>query len=204
MTRAQALSVSVIVGFLILGLISVVILLIFPYDQFLAPLPTATYTATPSPTLTPRRFLPTPGAETPTPGEPTPTNTRLPTATPVVPNTATPTVLIELPTPYVRPTATPIPAVVPPTATFTPTPTRVPGRNYTVLFQAESTSISNGDCTTLEWRVDGPVTIWLDDRPVGRVGEQEICPERTTDYILEIQVEGSAGIERQVVTVDVD
>jgi len=206
MTRTQAQVLSMISAFMVLGLVAIIVALLFPYEQVFSPTPTPTFTSIPVLTLTPtsQSFLPTPNPVTPTVGEPTATNTRVPTASPAAPSAPTPTVLIELPTPYVRPTATPVPPLPVPTNTAEPTPTRIPSRQYIIVFKAQDDTVSNGDCTILEWRVDGPVFAWLDNRPINRAGSQEICPKRDTTYILKVQVEGIAQIDTYQVEVSVE
>ncbi len=206
MTRTQAQVLSIISAFIVLGLVAVIVLLLFPYEQVFAPTPTPVFTSIPVPTFTStsQSFLPTPNPVTPTVGEPTATNTRVPTATPTAPVAPSPTVVIELPTPYVRPTATPVPPLPVPTFTSEPTATRIPPREYSVFFEPQDDNISDGDCTILEWRVDGPVFVWLDDRPVNRSGSEEICPERDTTYVLRVQVEGNAQINTHLTQVSVD
>jgi len=193
-------------AFMVLGLVAIIVALLFPYEQVFAPTPTPIFTSIPVPTFTAtsQSFLPTPNSVTPTVGEPTATNTRVPTASPTVSGAPSPTVVIELPTPYVRPTVTPVPPVPVPTTTAEPTATRIPPRAYTIEFQPQEDIIAYDDCTILEWRVDGPVFVWLDDRPVNRAGSEEVCPERDTTYVLKVQVEGSAQINTHLTQISVE
>jgi len=177
-----------------------------PYELLFGSAATPTPAATATPTATPTfpSFLPTANLTTPTPAEPTPTNTRLPTSTPLVPATPTATVPFSLPTLAFRPTATPTP--IPPTVAVTPspTPTLIPARQYTVFFEAEETTLEEGDCTHLEWRVEGQVTVQLNGEKVDASDSREICPSRNTDYTLTTQVAGSAEIQRRVVRITVE
>lgn len=180
-----------------------VVLLLFPYKQVFAPTPTVTPTPTITPSPTIERFLPAAVTPSPTvPVTPSPTNTRVPTVTPRPPDTPTPSTAIRLPTPYVRPTATLQPGLPTPTETPAPTPTLVE-RQYSISFTAGNSTIKRGDCTDLAWRIDGPVVVLLDDQPVSNIGRRQICPERTTDYTLKVQLEGSAQIERRILRVNV-
>ncbi len=205
MTQTQAFTIATIAAFFILGLVGVVVLLVFPYDQIITP--TATSTATSTVTLTPTAVFVLPPTNTPTPAvpvEPSPTNTPVPTFTPRPPSTPTALPAIKLPTPYFRPTATPLPAVVVPTESPTPTATLIGQRQYAISFTADSTTIKRGDCTQLVWRAEGPVTVSLDNQSVSNNSQQKICPERTKDYTLTVQIEGSAEIQRRTIRINVE
>lgn len=204
MTQTQAFTIAIIVAFFILGLVGVVVLLVFPYEQVITP--TATSTATATATQTPTAVFVLPPINTPTPAaavEPSPTNTLVPTLTPRPAHTPTPTLAIKLPTPYIRPTATPLPGVVIPTETPAPTATLIGERQYAISFTAGSTTIKRGECTQLVWQAEGPVVVTLDNKPVSNNGQQKVCPERTTDYTLTVQIEGSAQIQRRAIRINV-
>ena len=195
MTRSAAFTFAVILGFLLVGLFGVMFFLLFPYETLLGPSATATFTSTPMPTATAtiKTFLPTAGLVTPTPAEPTVTNTQVPTLTPGP--TKTPTQEIIFPTPVPpRPTMTPTQAPPPSPGTVIPTATLPPSRSVNVSFEAESPFIERGECTNLIWQVAGPIEVKLNGQSVPFSSSREVCPERTTDYTLTVQVEGSAEI----------
>jgi hypothetical protein len=207
MSKTEALILSVIAGLAALLLIAVVVLLVVP-DEVLFPQPTPTITPTLAPTATPTfpNFLPTPSFETPVSPEPSPTNTRVPTASPIPTRTPTPTVtgVIGILTPFVRPTDTPLPTIAPPPTAAIPTNTPIPGRQYAISFDAAKTTVANGECTDLRWRVEGPATVQLDGQVVPAAGARKVCPNRNTTYSLTIQIADSAQIERRTVTIAVN
>ena len=206
MTRKQALIIGVLIGFVMLACAGMVVVLRLPYDRLLPPSPTPTPlppTITPTPTR--QSFLPTASLETPTPAEPTATNTRVPTSTPRPPRTPTPPVEIKLPTPKPTPTTMPTPTpVVLPTNTAVPfTPTSIP-LQYDIYFEADETTITQGDCTDLEWRVVGAAAVWLDGQSVSPAGQKEVCPSRDTSYELTVELPGSAQLRTSTVNIRVE
>ena len=208
MNRSQAIVISLLIALVTLTFIGLAFFLVFPVERILISPSTATFTPSPtvSPTATFPNFMPTPSFTTPTPAEPTPTNTRLPTATTAPTNTPQPTVVINFPDPIVRPTATPLPPppVVQPisTATVNPTPT-IGSRQYSVSFDTTDSTITEGDCTDLEWRVQGSVVVKLEGETVDLTGQREVCPGRDTSYTLTTQLQGSPQIDRHTVTIRV-
>jgi hypothetical protein len=195
----------VIGGLALLAFAAIVVLLVAPADLFF-PTSTPTVTSTSFPTSTPTfpSFLPTANLDTPTPLVPSPTNTRLPTATLLPVGTPTATVLLKIPTPPIRPTSTVVPtATLSPTAVI-PTATLLPGRQYSILFDADRTRLEFGDCTDLIWQIEGSVNAQIDGEFVQASGVRKICPERDTTYTLTTQLEGSAEVERRTVTVIVE
>jgi uncharacterized protein YraI len=118
------------------------------------------------------------------------------------PNVAAPGApVVEAPPPPptatpVPPTATPSPTAtaVPPTSTPTPTPptptnTPVPPPPLGVDFHADTTTLHEGECTTLRWHVTGVAAYWVDGAPgVGDDGSKQVCdPVGTTTHTLHIQ-----------------
>ncbi len=197
--RTQALTIAVVIGFLVLGVVGVVVLAFFPYDTVFAPTPTVT--STPTVTLTPtfQSFLPTARSITPTQEPPTPANTRLPTLTPSPTGTTTPTrapftptLIIATYTPTISPTITPL---RPPTRT---------SREYSFSFEADDTTLERGRCTVLRWQSSGPITLQLDNQPVAASGEERVCPRNTTTYTMKFKVAGSAEVQSQDIKVEVE
>jgi hypothetical protein len=86
----------------------------------------------------------------------------------------------------------------------TPTPSPISPRRYSVSFEAEQTELVEGECTDLEWRVEGPVQVWLDDEPVDPAGSKEVCPEEDTSYTLETQIAGTTEIRRTIIEILVE
>lgn len=137
------------------------------------------------------------------------TNTRVPTPTPRPPRTATATsVMLTVPTPIILPSKTPTPTAAPlplPTvAEDRPTPTRLVPRSYRVEFTAKESIIEQGECTDLEWRVEGGVSVTLDGAFVDFSGSEEVCPDKKKSYRLVVQLPNNSGTEIREVTVNVD
>lgn len=205
MTRTAAFTFTVVLGFVVLGLLGVVFLLTFPYEQIIEPPPTATFTPTASPTATStiETFLPTASLVTPTLADPTATSTRVPTVTPGP--TKTPTEPIAFPTRVPpRPTATPEIAPLPGPGTPAPTETLLPQREVDVQFKADPATLDGERCTDLVWQVSGPVTVQLEGETVLPSGTRQVCPGRTRDYTLTVQVAGSAEVVPYQVRVNVN
>ncbi|RMF03576.1 MAG: hypothetical protein D6768_05520, partial [Chloroflexi bacterium] len=140
------------------------------------------------------------------PAPPTPTNTRVPTPFPTQPKLPTPTVVFSgFPTAIAPPTATLRPLPPPPNATATPTfaPPPVVDRQYSVSFRAQANDLFKGDCTRLEWDVVGSTQVRLQGQDVEPSGSEKVCPERTTDYTLEVQMPDSTQIDRKKVKIRV-
>jgi len=207
-SRTQAIVIGLLVGVVALIFVGLVVLLVVPLDQIFpaapAPMPTPPPTVVP-PTPTFPNFLPTPSQETPTPADPTPTNTRLPTLTPTQPRPPTPTVVFNLPepkptdTPTLAPTRIPIPTDTPTVRPVTPVP-----RQYNISFKAEDSTITEGDCTDLEWKVTGAAGVQLDGRDVSPSGKKEVCPNRDTTYELTIEFPDRAQFENRTVRITVE
>ncbi len=113
--------------------------------------------ATATPTFTPFVVTPTPApGGTPTP-RPTPTRRPRPTSTPY-----------RTPTPR-------------PTSAHTPTPPAV-----AISFTATKTSIVEGECTTLKWRVTNARAVYLNNVGVPGVSSKKVCPIKNTTYKLKV------------------
>jgi len=201
------MTIGIVAGLAALMFIAIIVLLVVPDELLFGPGPTATSTPTPlpTPTATIPGSLPTPSFETPVSPEPSPTNTRLPTALPTLTKTPSPTVVIDLPEPEIKPTDTPVPTGtnIPPT-NVPPTATLVPGRQYTITFEADDTTISNGECTNLKWNIQGAVVrVQLGNEFVRPSDQRKVCPKRDTTYILTTQLEGSAQVDRHTLTITV-
>jgi hypothetical protein len=209
LNRTQAAVIAVLLGFILLVCLAMVAVLFFPYEQYIpsTPAPTITPTATETATPTIEPFLPTAPPNTPVTA-PTAPNTRVPTVTPPPERSPTPTVILQLPTPRIIPSATPSPiptGPLPPTITPPggPTPTVGP-RQYSISFEAEDTRIEQGECTELEWRVQGALVVRLDGDRVSPRGNEEVCPDKDTTYELTIQLPDSPAIQGRSVTIIVE
>lgn len=205
MNRSQALTIGILTGFVLLACIGMVIVMRVPLDRIIPPTATP---IPPSPTITPTptfpNFMPTASHETPV-FIPSPTNTRLPTLTPTAPRPPTATVVFKLPTP--KPTATPVPlptAQSVPSATLTVMPPTAPPRQYSIIFEADETTITAGKCTDLEWQVTGAVSVQLDGRAVTPSGLKEVCPGQDTLYELTIQLPDNAQLQTRTVRISVE
>jgi hypothetical protein len=202
MTRSQAFTIGILIGFVVLVLMGMIALIFLPYERIFPSRPTPTL---PPPTviLTPTfpKSLPTASLITPTPAEPTATNTRIPTPTPRPPRTPTPTVLPKLPTFSPKPTATAEIVTAVPIPTSTPSPTILPSpipRRYSISFSAEEITIVKGECTDLKWQVEGAATVTLDRESVAASGKKKVCPKKDTHYQLTIRLPDGNQLSRTV------
>jgi len=97
------------------------------------------------------------------------------------------------------------PLPVPPTAT----PTATPPPQAEIRFWADSTSVTQGQCTTLRWQVANIQAVWVyplgqpyDQFPVTGEGSREVCPSFTTTYEMRV-LKQDGSIELRQVTVAV-
>lgn len=207
MTRSQALTLGILAGFVVLVFgAMIVVLLVDPFTLAAPPTATPLPPPPPPPTVTPTfpNFMPTAGP-TFTPGPPTPTNTRVPTVTPPPPREPTATVVFSFPTR--RPTATPTIVTatsVPATDTPIPPSPTYPPRRYKVSFEADETSLTEGECTDLKWEVEGAIAVTLDGRSVEPAGKKEVCPDQDTEYELTVQFPDQARLENRTIAINVD
>lgn len=154
-----------------------------------APTPTATPTPTPRPTI----------------ALPSQENTAVPTPLPTQVVTITPESrekndLIEDLNAYMAEHAPP---------TKTPTTAAAPAAgNSSITFKANPTSITDGSCSTLSWRVEGVKAYWVDGQPgAGATGSRSVCPDSTQSYELKYQMLAANNLLKtysQVVTVFVN
>jgi hypothetical protein len=150
-----------------------------------AAVPTDTPVVTPPPGVT---AVPTDTPVPPTDTPVSPTDTPVPpTDTPVSP-TDTPVLPTDTPIP---PTDTPIPP------TDTPVPTDTPWPPAEVDFQADDTSLVQGECTTLRWDVEYATAVFLNGGGVPGHGTQQVCPASTTTYDLHVEAP-SGNVDRSV------
>lgn len=98
----------------------------------------------------------------------------------------------------------------PPAPVPTPTPTPVATPSPTIDFWADSTSINQGDCTTLHWKVENVQAVWMYPQgqayqgyPVTGEGSRKECPASTTTYELRVQRPDGA-VELRQITVHVN
>jgi hypothetical protein len=99
------------------------------------------------------------------------------------------------------PTATSTPTLPPsPTAAATPSPTSSPSpAPLRVTFTADRTSLQAGQCTTIRWSVEGPVAaVQVNGQDVPRTALSEVCPPRTTTFILMATGTDGSQTTRQV------
>lgn len=105
------------------------------------------------------------------------------------------------------------PVILPPGAPApTATPTPVPPVEtpvVTILFDADSKNINEGDCTTLRWKVENvrevyvyPVGAAWEDYPQAGAGSEEVCPASTTVYEMRVVLQDNT-VQLSQVTVEV-
>ncbi|MEW6567147.1 MAG: hypothetical protein AB1449_03075 [Chloroflexota bacterium] len=91
-------------------------------------------------------------------------------------------------------------AEAPQTATLTRAPTVTPGLTPIPLqaeFWAERTALTAGECTQLQWRVQGASAVSLDGTSVDPEGSRDVCPAASVTYHL-LAASLAESIERTV------
>lgn len=74
---------------------------------------------------------------------------------------------------------TPIPVI-------TSTPTAGPTASADIVFRADRTSISAGECANLRWDVDNVTAVYLDGQGVGGHESRQVCPTATQTFNLTV------------------
>lgn len=83
-------------------------------------------------------------------------------------------------------------------------PIRVnPAPEPRIEFWADDFAVTQGNCTTLRWRVSNIDSVFLDGQGVPGQGTRQVCPTQDTTYELEVRLRNNAGIERRQQTVRV-
>jgi hypothetical protein len=79
----------------------------------------------------------------------------------------------------------------------------IPGAEPEIEFAAREDVIERGECTYLEWEVQGAENypVFLEGEQVGVSGRESVCPEETTMYELVVGAPGGSNEERVVVQV---
>lgn len=215
MTRIQTLIIgglTTIVAVVFLGLAVAVLYIPIETLPIIIVTPTRTPTTTPTITLTPTlpNFLPTASFTVSATPEPTAVNTRIPTSTPKPENTATSTIIFEVPTLRIIPSATSI-NTPRPRSTLPqrqeqprrPTPRRPTG--YQITFEADQPTLVEGDCTDIVWFVEGSNSVLLDGSPIAASGRKKVCPRKDTTYQLSVSLPNSTAFEiREIKIIIVD
>ena len=88
-----------------------------------------------------------------------------------------------------------------PTFTLTPTATNTPVPPVSLNFNADSYRITQGECTTLRWRVEYAEEVLLDGAEVSLENARDVCPSGTTTY--QLTASNAAGEETVQLTVEV-
>jgi LysM repeat protein len=79
-----------------------------------------------------------------------------------------------------------VPIVLP---TLTPT---------TILFQADLSTIEQGECTTIRWSIVGAPQVFFDDETTTRTNIRRVCPDETTTYTLRVLMRSDSEFIREV------
>jgi acetyl esterase/lipase len=64
--------------------------------------------------------------------------------------------------------------------------TQAPGVAVTIDFTAERQTLKPGECTLIEWDVQGGFSVVLNDENMGFSGQKSVCPEKTTTYRISV------------------
>lgn len=97
--------------------------------------------------------------------------------------------------------APPLPATATPAATATPT----------LSFSADRTTLNQGECTTLRWRVENIRAVWVyplgqsfENFPVTGEGSRQECPPQTTTYEMRVQqLNDTFLVQQLIITVNI-
>jgi hypothetical protein len=71
-----------------------------------------------------------------------------------------------------------------------------------ISFTADRTNLRPGECTTLRWNVEGGFAVELNEQPVERSGQSQVCPPETIPYV--IAVDAGDRLERREVVISVE
>ena len=64
--------------------------------------------------------------------------------------------------------------------------TAAPGVGVTIDFVAEQLTLNPGECTLVEWHVQGGYSVDLNGETVDFTGQKSVCPEMTTTYQISV------------------
>ena len=70
--------------------------------------------------------------------------------------------------------------------------------NVSIGFRADAYVLEPGTCTILRWDAFNTVAIFLDDAPVDEASSQEVCPDESTSYILQVILENDVEEIREL------
>jgi hypothetical protein len=79
-------------------------------------------------------------------------------------------------------------------------PAEQPPGEVQITFTADRTNLQPGECTTLQWNVQGGFWVELNGQPVEKSGQREVCPQETTPYWLGVDT-GETVAQREVIIV---
>ncbi len=71
-----------------------------------------------------------------------------------------------------------------------------------MTFTASQTTLSFGECTVLEWSVLNADAVKLNDQSVESAATNEVCPFKTTEYVLAAYWRG--GIQTEIITIQIE
>lgn len=94
------------------------------------------------------------------------------------------------------------PFIAPP-PTATPTPTVQPTPSVIIEFWADRTTINNGQCVIISWRVEGIKEVYYKDKGVVGAGSSQECPTATTTYNLRVVLR-DGSVDNRYITIVVN
>ena len=74
-------------------------------------------------------------------------------------------------------------------------PTLTPGA---ILFRADATELSNGDCTVLRWDIYNVDEVYIDGEQTTATNVRRVCPESTTTYNLRVVYRDDSETTREI------
>lgn len=84
----------------------------------------------------------------------------------------------------------------------TTAPSTSPSPPSNITFTAKQTTIQPGECTVLRWEVTDGFVVTLDDQPVEKTGQMEVCPTET--HVYELRVDLGTRMETRMVEIVVE
>lgn len=87
------------------------------------------------------------------------------------------------------------------TQDYTVTIQVAPAGSSGIVFRADKTQVTPGECVTLEWSATDVREVRLDGKGVEGVATQRVCPTATTTYVLSVVTTAGETVTRQVTIV---
>lgn len=74
----------------------------------------------------------------------------------------------------------------------------LPAREVQIEYWSDDDRLSLGECTALNWRVEGAEEVLWEGQATVPYGEVEVCPRKSSEYVLEVQDESGNWHQREL------